>query len=195
MSVESWNAFFQLGSLVLVLATFALGAGALWTGNRINEKQTARLVTLETELAQAKERAAKAEIELLDLKKRAQPRRLSTDQETLFLKLAAAITPKKGVVEVVWQSFDPESQSFGGQLHELLKKAGFSAKIAPYLQPGDIPVIVGVMLRIRDPKNPPSILQPLAKALRDAGVEFGREIQWNAAVDPDTVEIIIGPRQ
>lgn len=79
MNVEFWNSFFQVSSLVLVLATFAFGAGALWTGNRINARQTARLVTLETELEKSKERAAKAEAELLT---KITPRHLTADQKT-----------------------------------------------------------------------------------------------------------------
>jgi ABC-type transport system involved in cytochrome c biogenesis permease subunit len=51
MSVESWNSFFQWGSVGLVALTFFLGAGALWTGNRINARQTERLITLEADLA------------------------------------------------------------------------------------------------------------------------------------------------
>ena len=54
MSVEFWNSFFQWGSVALVAVTFVLGAGALWTGNRINERQTARLLVLEADLAKAK---------------------------------------------------------------------------------------------------------------------------------------------
>ena len=61
MSVESWNSLFQVGSLALVLATFALGAGALWTGNRINKRQTDRLLVLESDLTKARERTANAE--------------------------------------------------------------------------------------------------------------------------------------
>ncbi len=72
MSVEFWNSFFQWGSVALVAVTFVLGAGALWTGNRINERQTARLLVLEADLAKAKtqlseqqERTATAEQKVL----------------------------------------------------------------------------------------------------------------------------------
>jgi hypothetical protein len=68
MSAESWKAFFDVGAVVLLFLTFAFGAGALWTGNIVNERQAAELRKFDTDITSAKtellrqqERAAKAD--------------------------------------------------------------------------------------------------------------------------------------
>jgi hypothetical protein len=103
MSVEFWNSVFQWGSVLLVAVTFVFGAGALWTSNRINARQTERLVALETALASAKtelaeqqERAAKAEIELAALRRNALPRSITFDTEAFVAELKDA--PRSNVV-------------------------------------------------------------------------------------------------
>lgn len=89
MNAEWWNPVFQWGSVALVLATFFCGAGAVWSGSRINARQAERLVGLETELARAQTalaeqqtRAAEAERRLLEIQIRLRPRALTVSQQS-----------------------------------------------------------------------------------------------------------------
>lgn len=59
MDVDFRNTFFQWGGIGLLALTFFVGAGALWTGNRINDRQTERLLTLETDRDTARAELAK----------------------------------------------------------------------------------------------------------------------------------------
>jgi hypothetical protein len=68
MDVDFWNAVFQWGSVGLVAVTFVFGAGALWTSNKINERQTERIRSLEGDTAKQQERAANAERDAAEAK-------------------------------------------------------------------------------------------------------------------------------
>ncbi len=59
MDVDFWNDAFQWGGIVLLAFTFVVGAGALWTGKKINKRQTERLLTLETDRDAARAELAK----------------------------------------------------------------------------------------------------------------------------------------
>jgi hypothetical protein len=68
MDVEWWKSFFELGGVILLFLTFAFGAGFMFTGKRVNERQAERLQEFDKNLTDAKielgkqqERAAKAE--------------------------------------------------------------------------------------------------------------------------------------
>jgi hypothetical protein len=121
MSVESWNSFFQWGSVVLIAVTFVLGAGALMTGNRINARQTARLVTLETDLAKQQERAAEAEAKLLAM---IAPRRITASQRSQLLgALSEAVL--KGPVHMLTPFGDPEALEYAEDIRAVLNEAGW----------------------------------------------------------------------
>lgn len=71
MSVEAWKTLFDILTVVLLLLTFAVGAGALYFGNRVDEKQKAQLRQFDKDLTEAKTqlslqrtRAAEAELRL-----------------------------------------------------------------------------------------------------------------------------------
>jgi hypothetical protein len=68
MSAEGLKAFFDVGTIILLFLTFAFGAGALITGNRINRREEGRLRQFDSdltlakiELGKQKERAEKLE--------------------------------------------------------------------------------------------------------------------------------------
>jgi hypothetical protein len=135
MGVESWNAVFQWGSVGLIAVTFVFGAGALWTGNKINARQTERLVMLEKDLASAKtalaeqqERAAKAELQLAYLRN---PRSLDTE------KFRAALLGKPKSPVVIWYApNDEEAYLFAWQITGALIAAGWEKTVQ---RPAPIP--------------------------------------------------------
>lgn len=68
MDVERWKAFFEIGGVALLFLTFAFGAGFMLTSKKVNERQSERLRTFDsdltgakTELAKQQKRAADAE--------------------------------------------------------------------------------------------------------------------------------------
>jgi len=105
MSVEAWKAIFDTGSVLLLFATFALGAGALITGNIINKRQEVQLQQFRSDIAQANQRAAEAsekaeseQLARLRLEAAIQPRDLSLEQHG---KLRNALGKFSGRVVIV----------------------------------------------------------------------------------------------
>src|SRR5438309_2050260 len=94
MTLEDWNTVLQFASAALLGLTFAVGAGAIWTGYVLGKRQDERIVAtergtadaneratkLELEVAQQRERAAKAEHDLLALQQRLAPRRINSTE-------------------------------------------------------------------------------------------------------------------
>lgn len=71
MSVEAWKSLFDMLTVVLLGLTFLAGAGVLFTGNIVNNRQAGQLrqfntdlTTAKTELSKQQERAAKAESQI-----------------------------------------------------------------------------------------------------------------------------------
>lgn len=58
MSVESWKAFFDVGTVVLLFLTFAFGFGVLFTGNIVNTRQAEEIRRQDLQIAQLQAIAA-----------------------------------------------------------------------------------------------------------------------------------------
>lgn len=61
MTVEDWNTLLQIGSVVLLGLTFAVGGTAFWTASRLAKQQAERIAANELGTANANARAAKSE--------------------------------------------------------------------------------------------------------------------------------------
>jgi hypothetical protein len=102
MSIELWKTIFDWGAVVLVGFTLITGAGALITGRIINDRQSAQLQKIrtdltanQTELAKQQERAAKADAQVAGLQKAASDaqsaqQRVATELETQRERAAKA---------------------------------------------------------------------------------------------------------
>jgi hypothetical protein len=75
-SVESWNSFFEWGSLFLIAGTVAFGAGAILTSRIIKAKQEASIGEANTKAAEANKGAADANERAAILDKKAAEARL-----------------------------------------------------------------------------------------------------------------------
>lgn len=140
MTLEEWNIAFQFSSAVLLGLTFAVGAGAIITGYFINKRQAVRIATLgsevveanrkaneragrlELEAARQREKAAKAESDLLELQQRVKPRMFTDDQRRSLIDALKRSSPK-GLVTITCVLGDGEGFAFASQVDEILKAA------------------------------------------------------------------------
>lgn len=192
MNLESLNALFQWGSVGLIAVTFFIGAGALVTGNRINERQTERLVSLETELAATRttlaaqqERAARAEAELLEMRSRITPRHLTADQRDQLV--ARLSTRPKGIADVVCPSNDGEACVFAEELQAVLNDSGWTTT---YTQAVLVRVPVGVQLQQPNEGDATLSMGALYAALRAFGVDTSGA--FDPAIAQGRIEVLVG---
>ncbi len=109
MSLEWWKAFFEIGGVVLLLLTFAFGAGALIVNSRLNALQNAQLRAFDkdltdakTELGKQQKRAADAET-IASEAKQAASQALADQQEietNLRKQEERAATAEKALLEL-----------------------------------------------------------------------------------------------
>lgn len=176
----------KTGQLIALLTVEAEGA------KRDSERASALVAGLEQDVAKAKTemanqqaRAAAAEKDLLDLKERIKPRRLTDQQCIDFIKALKALPG--GVIDVGYTSAGgDETFNFARQFLPLFKQAGWTvrneASIANHF---DIQVIgVGILTSVPagpNPAMPPSgyiELTPTLETVRDAFRAVGIEVQF-----------------
>jgi hypothetical protein len=68
MSLEGWKAFFEIGGVVLLLLTFAFGAGALIVNNRLNKIQAKELEAFRIKFEAEQQKTALAQKEAAEAK-------------------------------------------------------------------------------------------------------------------------------
>jgi hypothetical protein len=179
MNVEFWNSVFQWGSVALIAITFVFGAGALWTSNRINKRQTGRLVALEKDLTDAKaslakqqERAANAERQLLELQERARPRTLDPHVRSALienLRLGGFGDRSIDIEHVAGSAIEPAK--FAKELIDTFREAGWKAAITDgFISFGAPPV--GLSLRVPDAYGGSEKAFALAGAFESAGLSM-----------------------
>jgi len=69
MTLEGWKAFFEIGGVVLLLFTFAFGAGALIVNNRLNATQAKELGDFRIKFEEEQQKTALAQKEAAEAKK------------------------------------------------------------------------------------------------------------------------------
>ena len=131
-----------------------------------------RTVKLELETVQQREKTAKAERELFELKEKLKPRQLSDDSR-LSLIAALALTNPKGLVTIECVSGDNEGIAYANQLNEALKEAGWpTTKIrAPLQIGGSNPVGFGIVVHSK--ATTPQYAVALLFAFKNAGINIG----------------------
>jgi hypothetical protein len=71
MSLEGWKSFFEIGGVILLLLTFAFGAGALIVNNRLNAIQAKELGDFRIKFEEEQQKTALAQKEVAEAKKAA----------------------------------------------------------------------------------------------------------------------------
>lgn len=146
-----------------------------------------RVVKVELEAAQQRERAARAEKDLLELQERIKPRRISADQRERLI--AALRNLPKGPVIVTCVLGDGEAIAFANQIVDSLKSAGWPVDgVNQVVYTPNNPV--GFFVRVRSAANAP----PYAGALQQAfnSVEIRLDGQQVPTLSEGVVEIVVG---
>jgi hypothetical protein len=144
------------------------------------------MAQLQKDAATQQERAAKAELSLLELQQKLNWREISSDQRKRFI--AAATGKRKGLVTLIALSGDAEAKAFAEKLQALLKEAGWDSgpvQRGLFISPVDVGISIAIVsdtapTRISDtlvsiPANfPVAYGEDLAGALREAGFVLTR---------------------
>jgi hypothetical protein len=216
MGLDDWYLLFQYGSVVAgILATACLVATTI-AGLRVSKRDGSRLVQLETDLTKARtdlskqqEITARAESELISLRKGLDPRGLNTNALALALRehppgkaiifyqpndseaQALATLIFLALIKGGWAPQDPEpipsdfvAESMANQSPEVLRK------MTPVLRAGGASYGVSLIGKTQEKGSPWEVLYNAFQAvgLRDGG--FSRQ----PALPADTVRIIVGPK-
>jgi hypothetical protein len=128
MSVDKWKTFCDIASVVLVLLTFLAGAGALWTGNRINMRQEEQLRVFAIKLAEANahaataaQKAVEAQTDLIELTRAMAPRTLGSS----YISEAELLLFAGTNVFIVFQPQDSEAESLARGIGAQLRGSGW----------------------------------------------------------------------
>jgi hypothetical protein len=200
-SPEGWKRFCEIGGLFALAATLFFAGGAWLNSNKISERDAEQKLELQ-------ERAAKAEIGLLQLRKQVAPR--TVDRKEF---LAALEGQQKARVEIMYLRDDPNCWHVALSIFSLLKEAKWDAALPVPIPPGreDSPSAVSVGgqsfgVSVVDHFSPPDLteepgvhLKPSAAALVKAlnksiggFVVFGTGRPTNNPPE-GTVRIVVSP--
>jgi hypothetical protein len=131
-----------------------------------------RTVKLELETVQQREKTARAERELFELKEKIKPRQL-TSANRLSLIAALALSNPKGLVTIECVSGDNEGIAYANQLNEALKTAGWPTTElrAPLQVGGSNPSGFGIVVHSK--AATPRYAIALLSAFINAGITIG----------------------
>jgi hypothetical protein len=198
MSLEHWNTVLQFASAVLLGLTFAVGAGAIFTGYLIGKRQDERIATTERDAAEANERAAELEAKAaqlqLDLEKERAarlPRNISAQNRARLLACLRA--GPKGPVIVVPKTFDEEAEAYANQIFQVLRDAQF--EIRPLT--GQRPLgfgSAGAFMFVSDMSHPPPHAGHIQGCFGQIGVELAGYGNPKDVTDPTVVVIAVSSK-
>jgi hypothetical protein len=195
MTLEFWNTVFQWGAVGLVALAFVFVAGAVWTGNLINDRQAERLQVMESEFArlqssfgQQQARAGGPGATPAEAAPRP-PRALDAAARARLLDTLRQTRPE-GPLEIRFVSGGTnEPAAFARALADVIEEAGWplggDSSGAPVGEPP-----VGVLIRVSERGPVPARAEVLENALRQAGVEA--RLERLSTIGDAAVELMIG---
>jgi hypothetical protein len=197
MSIEFWHAVFQWGSVGLVAITFVFVAGALWTSNLIHDRQSARLLLLETGFAKAQtslreqqERTANADKAFPEPPERARPRTLDASARATLLDSLSRVHPE-GPLEIRFVSAGTtEPAAFARALANVIEEARWTLTESDSGGPAFGTPPVGLLVQIPEIGDVPPRALILQEALNRAGM--GARIERVSTVKDGGVELMVG---
>ncbi|MEQ1895820.1 MAG: hypothetical protein ABL971_00375 [Vicinamibacterales bacterium] len=203
MTIDSLNDLFNAAGVILVGLTFFFGAGALLTGRQINQRQSAELLRLGTELTRAQSglaeqqaRAANAEAELARIRQQVVARKLTASQRS---SLISHIGGRKAQFVVVSPLMDSEAADFADDLDAALREAGAETlRVRNWISSG-FGVSVGWLTGAAEPDL--RGIRELAATLSGSGIPT-RELVFTATtaasmsphVQTGLAYLVVGPR-
>jgi len=160
------------------------------TAKALAETATAkeRTIKLEVEAAALRERAARAETELLKVQARITPRRIPDNKRSRLVEILKLIP--KGPISIQCLLGDQESRMFATQIRDALKEAGWTdvgLHISVFNK-----TMTGVELRFRDRTKIPEFGVLIAHALDSVGIPLSLGIHPKVA--EGEVEIVVGAK-
>ena len=141
---------------------------------------------LEIEIAQQRQRAARAEKDLVEIQERIRPR-LITDAQRALLIQALTKSPK-GSVRIDTVIGDGEALIFARQIKEILKASGWTdVHLSHSIYTGSP---VGLSMTVRDGNKTPLFAVALAEAIESIGIPVKRG--YNSEIPEETIKILVG---
>jgi hypothetical protein len=183
ISLEKANQFYVWGwrfSAIGAVITM-LGIGLLWWGTRVRDLDSERSMTeLNSEAAEARERAGQLEQRAAELEKDAASARLETEKLKAVVswrtiptdsasQLEKALSGKPGAVNLRYIDGDPESLFLAIQFSKILSKANWQ------IASGAIKSANAIIFGIGLPDANGSDAQTLRTALSKAGIAFSSD--------------------
>lgn len=195
MTVDGWYWGLQAGSAIAALFAFVFLVGTTLVGRQLHQRDTSRMLALETELASAKnslaaqrEKTARAEQDVLELQRRIQPRRIAPDQRATLVDLLRASQPK-GLVTITSLLGDVEGNTYAAQINEILTSAGWPTTGVNRVVMNGLPT-QGIAMAARSAREVPPFAVALQQAFERGGIEIlGAE---KPILPPGVLELIVG---
>jgi hypothetical protein len=141
---------------------------------------------VEIDLAKQKEKAATAEHALLQLQRRAEPRRISADQRVRLVALLSQ--SPKGKVSISCVLGDGEGLAFAKDIDDVLKAAGWETNFGQGVYSGGNPVGFGIV--VRNAISAPPYATALQRAFFSVGIPVAGE--ENPQLNAGDIQIIVG---
>lgn len=141
-TAEGVSTLFQILTIVLIAGTVVTGFSALYFSNKANAEQKEANRQQAERIAGLEKAKAEAELALAEIRKRQEPRRL--DATTFISTLKEITTAKRSeygpsvlLVDVMYQSDDPEAYDFAVSIQRALLASGWQPLEEPDpLKPG-----------------------------------------------------------
>ena len=195
MYVKLWKSIFDWATVWLAALTFVALAGALITGNILNERQGKQLQQFTIDLEKQKGETAKAQAEVLRLQEQRLPRSLKFESNESLQALIASLKHRPFTAEILYKKGDGEAMWFAEQVRGLLLSAGWKVP-HPAPIPEDMsanavekmhaePDGVTLITKKSSDKDKPGDPEPIIANL------LGAARSWDASFPDDFLRIII----
>jgi hypothetical protein len=140
MTLDDWYWLLQVASAGTAFVAFVLLALTVIAGRKINARDSGRLLGMETDLVQTKlelskqqERAAKAEQDVLAVRRAMVPRRIifgsRDNDESVRAPLFEAVAKHTGTLAVLQWAPELEAQALAGDIAQVLKQSGWKVRL------------------------------------------------------------------
>ncbi len=208
-SLDEWYWWLQVALTVATLVVGGLSVITIQVGRALHKRDTARLVSLDSELFDARAElnlqreaaaaaAAKPAVAATNGATdeggapayiRVRDRSLTLDQRSMLIQL---LSTDKGDVQIVGLALDPESQGFAGELVAAFRAGGWSVS---HRSAELKPLPSGLMVWVHDRENPPHRAGTLRFALDAVGFRTTsrRNTPHRTDVPDGSVWLVVGP--
>jgi hypothetical protein len=149
----------------------------------------ARVAAAELQVAAQRERAAKAEKDLLEVQEKIKPRRITPEQRDQLVMFLSQ--PPRGKVDIMCVLGDGEGLAFAEEVGQVLKASGWEIGSGGVSQGAFAPSNpVGFGVLVHSSQSPPPRAISLIHAFRSVGLPLGGSEKKE--LDADAVQIIVG---